>query len=261
MTKSKTLPLKKEHAIQEVIFSLQLKQQLSVDTIKKLFMLKEVLKESFPHFEELRKVLFQFDPAQPSANALTEGTPAGIALKNAPKGQAFDWSIYAEQNLLVVTCLDYKGWEKTWPKARTYLETLAEQVLIANSIEAVNLQYTNIFLAPKSENYDLGAVFNEKSFYLADNIKKAGAMWHQFQGWMEDDTRLNHRYLNNLNLATSVKNEDHVTTITFLRQAQVNNLALNALDELMNTLHTDLKKILINVLSAKMASEIGLKNS
>lgn len=262
MSKNSTAPLNKEHAIQEVIFSLQLREQFAADSINRLFNLKEALKDEFPHAQELRQVMFQVNPTQQSANVLGGGMLAGIALKNTQIGSnTFTWSIHAEQNLLIVTCLDYKGWEKAWPKARTYLETLAEQVIETNSIKAVNLQYTNIFLAPKSETYILEEVFNEKSPYLAENIKKSGSLWHQFQGWLEEDAIINQKYLNNLNLAVSIKDQNYVTAITLLRQAQGEDIKLDNLDNLMNALHTELKKILADVLSTQMAKEIGLKNS
>jgi uncharacterized protein (TIGR04255 family) len=263
MNKNSTAPLNKEHAVQEVIFSLQLKEQLAGDSIHRLFSLKEALKDEFPHAEELRQLMFQVNPLQQSANVLGGSMPAGIALKNTQIGSnTFTWSIHAEQNLLVVTCLDYKGWIKTWPKAKAYLETLAEQVIEANSIRAVNLQYTNIFLAKKSDPYNLKDVFNDKSPYLAENIKKAGSLWHQFQGWLEDGAIINHKYLNNLNLATSIKEQNHITAITLLRQAQTDSIIkLDDLDNIMNLLHTDLKKILSDVLSTHMAKEISLMNS
>jgi len=261
MSKNTTKPLKKEHAVQEVIFSLQLAEQLSSDTIKKFFSLKDVFKKEFPHFEELKQLVLQVTPSLPAANVLTNeagGIPAGMRLVHTLENGALDWSIHVEQNMIVITCLDYKGWEKTWSKAQVYLQTLAEQIIGTSVIKAINLQYTNIFLSSNPDHYDLWQVFNEKSPYLTDNIKKTGSLWHLFQGWLEENATLNLRYLNNLNLATLVKDKEHVTTITILRQAQIDNLVLENLDKVMNELHDDLKKILGNVLATRMAKEIGL---
>lgn len=264
MSKNKTKPLNQEHAVQEVIFSLQLTEPLSVNAVKRLFSLKDILKNEFPRLEELRQLILQVNPSQQAASILpdaTGGAPAGIRLVNILENGSFDWSIHAEQNMLIITCLAYKGWEKTWPRARTYLQTLADQIINANPIKAINLQYTNIFLSSISEQYDLRDVFNENSLYLTDNIKKTGSLWHLFQGWIEENAILKCKYLNNLNLATSIKNKDHVTAVTILRQAQIDNLELDNLDKIMNQLHDDLKKILGNVLAPSMAKEIGLEKS
>jgi len=266
MTPTNTKPLNKEHAVQEVIFSLQLSEKITPASVQKLIELKEILKNDLPKQEELRLLSFQFSTSQPVSDfplKTPEDVLAGIILKHTNENEIPDWTVRAEQNMIIVNCLDYKGWEKNWPKALTYLETLAEQVINENPIKAINLQYTNIFESSLKENYNLNEIFSETSPYLTENIKKGGHLWHLFQGWLEDDAILKSKCLNNLNLATSIKNQELITTVTILRQAQIEDplQGLSKLDFIMNQLHIDLKKVLTTVLASKMAERIGLTNA
>jgi len=259
---TKIKPINKEHAVQEVSFSLQLSENLTESSIARLIELKEVLKNEFSFGGDLK---LQINPDQFIGNKpanIPENTIVGIILRNVQENGKVDWAVQAMQNIIAVSCSDYKGWKKTWPKARTYLETLAGQVIDTNPIKVINLQYTNLFISPSSSSVDLSQLLNFRSHYLSENIKKTNSLWHMFQGWLEEDAILKCKCLNNLNLATTFKDQDFITSITLLRQAQLGeeSFDLERLDGVMNQLHVNLKKILENILTLDMARAIGLNN-
>lgn len=250
--------LNSEHSIQEVIFSIHFVKQLNNVDIERLLVLKELLKSNFSKVEDLKLASFKIQGQK--VEHIAQNDLAGLFFSNAKEdGTTLDWAIRIQNDFVSVSCLDYKGWLKIWPKALNYLKTISELIINKeNSIKTINLRYINRFISDNQKQYPWADIFNIKSPYLTHNIKNTRSLWHLYQGWMESDAIIKHIYLNNLNLEAGVENEELITTISLLRQAQCEQVDLEDLDEVMNGLHNGIKNILTDVLAANLAEKIGL---
>lgn len=252
--------LEPSHSLQEVIFSLQLKENMSEQAVSRLASLKDVLKDDLPIFEEVRDMTIEMKGGQIITQSPTN-VLVGVTFSHLQENGTPDWRVRAERDYIRVSCMEYKNWGKTWAIARKYLETIVEQVVDdVHPIKTVSLQYVNLFQYGDSKSYKWSEIFRADSPYLTEKIKNSGVLWHLFQGWVENDAILKSGCLNNLNLAASIKIKEQLTTVSLLRQAQRENQKLGDIDRVVNQLHVDIKRILLDVLEPKLAERIGLAN-
>lgn len=248
----------KENSIQEAIFSITFANKFDKEDIQKFLILKEVLKDDFPITNNVIHTHFQVGDIIETP----QSDIGGVIFCDKNEDGNSDWVIKVQEDFIAVSCLNYKGWLKTWPKALNYLETIIETVNISNTIKCIALRYINRFVsnAEGQDQYPWNDIFKPDSPYLSTNIKKNKLVWHLFQGWFENDDIINCMCLNNVNLDSILNNQELITNINLLRQAQCEDIPKTKIDAFMNQLHNEIKNILKEIVSLEMAQKIGLDN-
>lgn len=193
--------------------------------------LENTLKEELPSFSTIAKLSVTIqqeggsDPKVITQQNL-ENRPQGVLLQKFGADGIVDWMLQVADDKIVINCNDYVGWDKTWEKAKSLLlEVFKLLDWQTNKINFVALQVIDKFIYADSAKYNIGDIFNEKSFYLTPHTKTCGKLWHVHQGWFEDigDTKC----LNVLNIGSAEANEGLFSIIDHNQQVIFGGAALS----------------------------------
>ena len=174
----------REHSIREAVFSLVLTGYPQPEQMRAFL---ETAREA--HGNELPAVVeFQSSPMLPLGVIPVQfGLSPGVSLSTFARDGNLGWRLLAQDNQIVVNCLDYEGWEHVWPKVKRYLATgIGALVGPTSAIAGASLQYLNAFQwKGQSDSFpDPASLLRRGAPCIpADFWDKRSSEWHLQQGW------------------------------------------------------------------------------
>lgn len=256
------------HAIIEAVLGFQLARNFTSGEIDALVAAHDkVFKDDLPRVNRTQVLFLGAMPA----NVQIAPPVAGVAFDAIRRDGSLEWRLRAEDNSLLVNCLDYGRWSDVWPKAREYLRAASEVLLATdNAVAGVLLQYIDVFRWEGSvADYDVAELLDAKSTHVPKSVFECEAFWHLHQGWYRTDNlptpgRLLERV--HLDAVLDENGTPIVRVDTYMMMelaAQQNNLATFGggapmADKVFDDLHKENKTLLKSFLTQDMAKKIKL---
>lgn len=256
------------HAIIEAVFGFQLARNFNQGEVDALIVAHDkVFKNDLPRVNRTQVLFLGAMPA----NVQITPPVAGVAFDAIKKDGGLEWRLRAEDNSLLVNCLDYSRWSQVWPKAREYLRA-ASDILLAtdNTIAGVLLQYIDVFCwdGPLA-NYNVAELLDANGAHVPKSVLGCEPLWHLHQGWYRtDNLPAPGRLLERVHLDAVLDEKGipvvKVDTYMMLELAgQQNNVATFGggapmADRVFDDLHKANKSLLKSFLTSDMAKKINL---
>lgn len=256
---TKPVPINSLNAIEAMSFIVTLDQkELTQEEDKRLLSLKEELKDDLPNFSQNTKVEAKFDGK--SLEQTTKQT--GVTLQHLDSNKKPTWLLSVNDNQIVVNCFAYDNWEKVWPKAQKFIQSVINAIGIDTCmISTLAIQCVDKFTQPNIEkDYTFLDIFKANSGYLTKHIAGVGRLWHVHQGWF-DDKQSGNKILNVLNISTVENGSNLVTAIDHIAQyrfKEAKGLKSKELDSYFKELHDNNKTLIKSLLNTNQAKAIGL---
>lgn len=268
-------PISGSHAIYEAAMGVEFARELSPAILQGVLGYHEALKDDLPKQETrelVRKIILSPDANVGAKSEDGEELHAVRFSRIKPDGSA-SWILRADLNEVFVNCLDYTGWDTVWPKAHSYLETIAAPM---NDVPVIGIrcQFLDQFVFDgKFGQSTPKELFNENSIYLTAQAAQSAPYWHVHQGWFDESPlkEIRSRVLHQINIDSLPHNGRDVTNISHVMTLQilVDDLPYSALfsEELegqsvieiaMQHLHSYNKRVLGDLLLPEMCERIAL---
>jgi uncharacterized protein (TIGR04255 family) len=258
-------PINNAHSIVETVFFIQFSPAFGASTIRKLISVKDELKEQFPKSNPINRTAFKFDLAEGGQTVMNEAESVGIELQRTRADGSLEWMLRIAEDIVSVHCLDYTRWDEVWQQAETYLTKALGHIDGSDSfVSSIGLRCIDRFLYkddPKQSN--LTELFKQDTPYIVKTAFTHGPLWHCHSGWFEGLNDL--ECLIQLNVNADFANiegkkalsitVDH--SATAILEQQASNQTTN-FSPIMNQLHDKNKRLLIDLLTQKMATRINL---
>lgn len=264
-----TKPIHDKHAIYEVAFALDFGENFSAETVADLMRLHDAVRPELPYMEERRRMsmtLSVMAGQQSTQETVVDPSPAGVVFRAVASPDPSPWMLRAENNRIIVNCLEYTRWEEIWGRTKGYLQLTLDVVARQPSMQvnAVVLQYIDRFVRDNTDGYSAGEVFNQNSSFLTKQIFRSSELWHLHHGHFDMLEKYG-KTLDVLNIGTLVDISGHTTTIDHMQQLVLQDAplavtdVLGKIDDIMCRLHTRNKQILLDLLNTQMLDRINLR--
>lgn len=270
----KARPIAATNAIEATAFVLVFAREFEECEVEALLSLEQSLKDSLPSFLKTNAVTLNVTDNAPAEHSQKL---SGVLLQKFQGNGKPEWALRASENRIIVNCLKYDNWDNVWPKARQFLLRAAQCVASdTNGVLQAIFQVIDKFIYDeRPATYSIGDVFNPDSEFLTPRVKKAGEMWHIFQGWFEQngfkadeiDAILHVAKLSSSNISEKlIATIDHTIQANFIKPLGVSNFIGVGITEngsefantLFKELHDKNVKMLRDVLSHEQQIAIGL---
>lgn len=111
-------------------------------------------------------------------------------------------SIQINQQNLVVSLHEYKGWDDAFEFVRECLTAVLPAVVKGRPILGCTLQYHDSFSwKDQPEKLSMATVFRKGGQYLPPSVFERGSLWHSHHGYMEERTSpVAHQLIENVNV-------------------------------------------------------------
>lgn len=258
-----------QHAVVETVFQIGLDRVLTAGEIQSLIDAHPRWQDDLPR--QNRLTAFEFSPANPGAAPLQHEGARGVNFEAIKKDGTLDWRLQAEGNAITVNCLSYSNWAEVWARAKSYLQQAYEIVLgDGKAIRQCVLQYVDVFRwSDDVAQYELSALLNQRSKYLAPKIFGAGPLWHLHQGWFRNiDSPQAGRVLERINLdGVQVESAHYNVNIDAYLRLELKEPISNwdrsvsgsdDIDVIYDWLHLNSKKLVADCLNDEVGNRIGL---
>jgi len=191
-------PCNEAHAIQEVIFVLLFSRNFKKQEVSALEAAHDLWRDDLPRFRKPHMFAVHFGNEPPTQEPI-----AGCMFDKYKPDGSLAWRLQANEDSLVVNCLDYTRWNDVWGSAKRFLDS-ATKALEAEGlfIRSVGLQYIDLFLWDGDANdYDSSELLKADSDFIPASIRNKGPFWHLHQGWFQEcDEPLTGRLLERMHL-------------------------------------------------------------
>ena len=250
-------PLNEDHAIESVKFSVILNSGIHPPSILAVERAHGVWKDTLPAIS-VADVDLDIGGRQ--------GKAPGVLFAFVKPDASPTWSMHIAGNRIDVECFLYSRWQRVWGTAREYFIKVLE-VLYQNQsmlmVSAAELTVKDVFLGPSEYSLDL---LIRRSELVPDMLFKAGRVWHNHSGWLEDEHE-NIRTVNNLNLQAIPLDDD--TSVSIFHYQMLNtgvDLSIDKvlandfakIDGMMGRLHDANKTLIKKVVTTEICQRIGL---
>lgn len=186
-------PIHERHAIQEVVFVLNMGRPFTPDEIGRVVARHDLWKADLPKLS--RPGVFQINLgagaiAGGSDMALLPFLPFAPAIFEAIKRDgSVDWRLRIDADWIGVNCLTYTRWNEIWPRARALLSQASQLAWgDGNALSGVALQYIDAFKWEGDANaYSVDELLRRDTRYVPSGLRGRGPLWHLHQGWMRHD--------------------------------------------------------------------------
>lgn len=259
------VPLKPEHAIQEVVIGMSLNRFMTNTELDSIENAHDAWRERLPG-----KNKFQLIPAT-NQNFINFGgiTGSGLYFERYFPDGSLSWRLKAEGNALAINCLDYSKWAEIWPQIKDLLLTAFQADYMSNDLLVTSCVYTIIDVfkwVGDLTDYDAGQLIDRGGLLVSQSIFDHGPLWHLYQGWYEGgDGEFVRRILKRVHI-DSVEQDgvEHISRFeTFLQKELFEPtelpVVLGSLDDIYPHLHDMGKEILKSILTTDAKKMIGLE--
>jgi uncharacterized protein (TIGR04255 family) len=258
-----------KHAIEEVVFEINLATEPPLQVQKYESILSDLLKDDLPKFENkiLTGIHVTDDTVRKEEPELT-----GFALHSFKKDGSVQFRLHSMkgppegQSWVAINILEYSRWNKIKPKALRWLEAILEvqEDLVANGI---TLNYIDRFYWDSEDPFPADDVFQFKeSNYVPTALQDNQIGWssrlsfaHKEDGFTQTDTvAVAHEF-------NQVHNFSRATVSMPLRvvfneaRTYAELFSEGSVNELFDKLHNDNKRILADILKPEIQDMIELE--
>lgn len=255
-------PIGDKNAIEAMAFMIAFERPISVGTGENLLGLEMLLKEELPSFSRVNSLMVRVEEGKPTPLS----TYGGVLLQRFRSDGRPVWTLRADGNAVIVSCHDYESWVRDSPLAIDYLQkAILASVEDDNPATLFALQTIDKFIAEKDGAYKITDVFKKDNRYLTKQTAESGRLWHVFQGWFEQNSGGDGRYLNVLNLSTNEAPNNHITLIDHNVQFQLQNPKVPkeiadeaSMKKVFQNLHDRNKIVISGLLNDQQRRAIGL---
>ncbi|MCP1931789.1 hypothetical protein [Bradyrhizobium elkanii] len=255
-------PINSDHAVQSASFSLILDGPISPAAVQALSRRRDLIAE-LPAVQNPEA--FEFNMGASGA-APQPKRMSGVQLAHLRPDGTPAWALRMMGPELAVDCSRYTRWARIWDTARGYLEGGIRAIVdagVRRKVAVLGHVVADQFEASRA-NYDLRDALRENRF-LASMAFGAGATWHNHVGWFEPVHDSSRSWLNQLNIdvfrepttARLLLQITHNQEIRLQPPVDIENIS-DLIDETMNALHSQNKRVLGDILTNEMAKQIGL---
>lgn len=261
-------PINGAHAIVEMALFVNFTPAFSLNTIKKLVLLEDDLKNYLPKANHVEKFDFKIENDQltNSSNKVL----GGIELQRINEDGSIGWILRVSESSISVHCLNYTQWASVFDEAFGYLKAAFKRLEGGDSlISSVGLMYVDRFVHNKDPSTsNLSELFQEESDWVFKHaFNSKNKLWHNHIGWYEDldemsclnQLKTSASYVNINNNQKLVVTVDHNAIISGeSNDFKEDGDSCKKLEEIMNKLHGMNKKVLGMLLTEEVSARINL---
>ncbi len=173
------------HAVEVMTFSVIFDLPIDHVDIRRFEDKIKIIKKVYPSIKTPDVIQFGITP--PGQNLPPLPIPAKELNFYSADGKP-EWSGLYSENVIQVSCHKYKGWKKTWPKAKERLDILLDCINIEKSIFSIDYRIVNSFNAKKKDNIlNPSSLFEDPNKFIAPQIlQSADSRWDFNQGWFDE---------------------------------------------------------------------------
>ena len=256
------LPINERHAIQEVIFAVQVAPDFDSEEVEEIKQENNQMQAFFPQVTDLPIVHFETPGTIDQAPPVSNRPVAFIRYK--PNGE-IDWELRLDTPHVIVRCLSYTKWNHIWKDTHGFLVDVFRVISKKpRSLISLALQYNNAFRwSGNKSNYDAQKVLNYQSSCVPRSLFDRGPIWHLHQGWFEKKGgNISGRILKRMHI-NSIKSDGEYWAKfeNFSRLEFDNQVAIESFDQTLcefQSLHDTSKATLRDFLSPQMQRRIEL---
>lgn len=275
-------PLHDAHAIDQVVFVVQVDRPLSVETMRSAIAIADSVAVDLPAQSQLQGVTFEFNtgghPIQPAQPAPTP-TLTGKSYRRVRPNATIEAELVLELTSIVFRSSSYTRWTEIWTSAKKYFDAIAPMYAKESRISGIGLNYVDRFYwAGHANECKASQLLRNDSDFVAPHVRTATDLWHSHTGSFikaNDQTKR----LMNVNVdfidehiqppgqLPGTRKAVVISTILtdFLNQPGFKPLdiskdnANSVIDMHMQELHQFGKMTLSNIISDEMSKRIALK--
>lgn len=257
-------PINDDHAIERVVFTLELDRPLTSAAAHSLATHHSVWRNELPAMKRPDGLSVDLGPQ----GIRTDKMPGVEFAFLQPDGSP-TWALKAQANEIIIECRRYSRWKKVWGKALSLFLDVAPFVDDGGTpfrVTKASLVVQDVFLN-KNAYYDLRELFSKNSI-VPTRIYEAGADWHVHMGWFDKVSA--GRVLHNINLdgvsAQQSNSADGVNRVSILHFQQwlpddvrpIGELNPDDLGKVMESLHQNNKAHIGEILVQEMSENVSL---
>lgn len=260
------VPVGGANAIEAAAFVLLLSRELTQSEAQGLTQLQGALADDLPFFQTTSGLQIHVEGDQVKTSpTLNLG---GVLLQRFARDGKPEWTLKAQGNSIVVNCLRYERWNTVWPSACKFIRATvahlgrpSDGLGVQAFIHQVVDRFQHLEGVPK---YQLHDVFRKDCVYLTPWVRQVGHLWHVHQGWFDDSGDSAVRWLNTLNLGTSLNpgmlttNIDHTVQCQYTKPVTLDLKSGVDLDKVFVRLHERNKDVMKKLLTDNMLAKINL---
>ncbi|GFO76389.1 hypothetical protein BPLS_P4134 [Bathymodiolus platifrons methanotrophic gill symbiont] len=262
------LPINGAHAIVEMALFVSFTPAFSLNTIKKLVLLGDDLKNSLPKANHVNRFELKIEDDQHTS--FSDKVLGGIELQKINEDGSIGWMLRASENSISVHCLNYTLWASVFAEAFNYLKVAFKRLEGSDSlISSVGIMYVDRFVCNKDPSTsNLSELFQEESDWVFKGaFNSKNKLWHNHIGWYEDlghmsclnQLKTSASYVNINNNQKLVVTVDHSAIISGeSNDFKEDGGSCEKLEEIMNKLHGMNKKVLGRLLTEQVSARINL---
>jgi uncharacterized protein (TIGR04255 family) len=207
---------------------------------------------------------FQFDVATGRVGPATGPRP--VILTSPDRATNF----FLTQNAVTVQTGKYIRWQPLIGQFEELILPMIGSYTNVVSIANVQLDYLDrFFWTGDWSNFEWRSLLQQDSGYIARRAVAANLQWHSHAGWIENIDNELKRLINvNIDVADAVRPglppRPSIGIFTLMQDrvdstnAPVGEIRPNSLLDRLESLHTELKSVLANIISPDMAARIGM---
>ena len=256
------LPINERHAIQEVIFAVQVDPDFGSEEIEELKEAKNQFLLFLPRITDLPTVHFgtreTIDQAPPISNH-------PVAFTRHKANGEVEWELRLDTPHIIIRCLSYTNWNQIWENVhRFFVEVFGVISGKPRSIISLALQYNNVFTwSGDKKKYDAQKIIDSQSLCVPKGLFNQGPIWHLHQGWFDrNEGEISGRILKRMHI-NSIESDDKylVRFENFVRFEFLDKVTGEPLDQILGcfeSLHDSSKNTLKAFLSPQMQRRIEL---
>lgn len=259
-------PCNDNHAITEVVFAVVGLVQFTSDDRSSVRGAHSRWEALLPRLQE--QGVFNIAFAGPGGADMPPPPIAPLSFARFRADGEMEWHLLLDAQTLVVSCRAYTRWNEVWAVAHDVFASVTEVLASRDQkIQAVGLQYTDVFRWAGDDAYDVRGLLQEGEL-VPSGIFRRREIWHLDQGWFVDtEEPVPGNVLQRMFIGSTVEDDQpQVRFNTHLRFDLRDTPDIRAAftepkplaDGLFGSLHCSAKALLAGFLTEEMAQRIDL---
>lgn len=270
MSIDKLKPYAKTHAIQNAVFVLEWKEQLTEKQIADVKGLATKFRnlglgETIP----MPLLEIKFDKVDAAGKVQSDSGLGGFSFTRQPVAAGPSRSVAIARPHCAIGVPDYTRWDQVFADVKEYLKVVLNEIAPSRPLAAISLQYIDVFTwLDDPDELNLSEVFRANK-YVPPVVLEQKNLWHLHQGYKsaQIEEPIQHARVDNINIdVADLPGDKRAIQVTAAHQAilekplwQANGKNWDALISLFQNLHINNKQIVMDLLTTEVCDKIGLK--
>ncbi|MCY4302989.1 MAG: TIGR04255 family protein [Aestuariivita sp.] len=212
--------------------------------------------------------VIQFGVTSPGQDLPPPPIPAKELTSYLANGKP-EWSGLYRENVIQVSCHNYKGWKETWPKAKERLDILLSCINSEKPSFSIDYLIVNSFNAKKKDNVlNPCTLFKTSNDFIAPQIlQRTDPRWDFNQGWFDETEKSFPEILVRIDGNGRLENDQVIANIgiyhSYRQRSKVNALfkqsdGTSKADQIFDNFHDKSKKLLRKLLTSDLGERMNL---